>query len=85
MIIESLIVGSSTHSTAWFNNQAFHTPATSIAYMDQAYLRYTTNRNFLMSYHNFPLPRNSTERVQDELLGYVIFADVFSITYYKKQ
>ncbi|XP_076823215.1 phospholipid-transporting ATPase ABCA3-like isoform X1 [Clavelina lepadiformis] len=58
-----------TNATAWFNAQAYHTSATSLAYLDQAYIRMVTQRNFAIRYVNYPLPRNSTQRVEEEQLG----------------
>uniref|UniRef100_H2Z848 ABC transporter domain-containing protein n=1 Tax=Ciona savignyi TaxID=51511 RepID=H2Z848_CIOSA len=59
-----------TKAIAWFNNQAYHTPATTLVYMDQAYIRMVAGMtNFTMQVVNYPLPRNSTNRVQEQLLG----------------
>ena len=58
-----------TNATAWFNAQAYHTSATSLAYLDQAYIRMVTQRNFAIRHVNYPLPRNSTQRVEEEQLG----------------
>ncbi|CAK8673428.1 unnamed protein product [Clavelina lepadiformis] len=60
-----------TNATAWFNAQAYHTSATSLAYLDQAYIRMVTQRNFSIRYVNYPLPRNSTNHVEEQLLGSV--------------
>uniref|UniRef100_H2Z850 ABC transporter domain-containing protein n=1 Tax=Ciona savignyi TaxID=51511 RepID=H2Z850_CIOSA len=58
------------NAIAWFNNQAYHTPATTLVYMDQAYIRMVAGMtNFTMQVVNYPLPRNSTNRVQEQLLG----------------
>nr|XP_018668972.1 ATP-binding cassette sub-family A member 3-like isoform X3 [Ciona intestinalis] len=77
---ENLIAGSfltntatnTSKSIAWFNNQAYHTPASTLLYMDQAYIRMVGDgvyKNFTMEIWNSPLPRNSTNRVQEQLLG----------------
>jgi len=59
-----------SHNIAWFNAQAFHTAATSLAYLDQAYVRLVANRPALtVKLINHPLPRNSTNRVQEQLIG----------------
>uniref|UniRef100_H2Z852 ABC transporter domain-containing protein n=1 Tax=Ciona savignyi TaxID=51511 RepID=H2Z852_CIOSA len=67
------LVSATTNNTkaiAWFNNQAYHTPATTLVYMDQAYIRMVAGMtNFTMQVVNYPLPRNSTNRVQEQLLG----------------
>nr|CAB3219611.1 ATP-binding cassette sub-family A member 3-like [Phallusia mammillata] len=57
-------------NVAWFNDQAYHTPASSLAYMDQAYIRLVTKQpNFTMKLINDPLPRNSTNRIEEQLIG----------------
>ena len=60
----------SSHSVAWFNGQAYHTAPTSLAYLDQAYLRLIAKRPALsLKLTNYPLPRNSTKRIQEQLIG----------------
>uniref|UniRef100_H2Z857 ABC transporter domain-containing protein n=1 Tax=Ciona savignyi TaxID=51511 RepID=H2Z857_CIOSA len=73
LVSASFISNTTTNNTkaiAWFNNQAYHTPATTLVYMDQAYIRMVAGMtNFTMQVVNYPLPRNSTNRVQEQLLG----------------
>ena len=57
-------------SIAWFNNEAYHSIASSLFYLDQAYIRYKTNQSeFTMHVVNEPLPKNTTHRVTEQILG----------------
>jgi len=53
------------NATAWFNNQAFHSIAVSLAAVDNAILRSTLGRNFSLTTINHPLPRTAQESIND--------------------
>lgn len=53
------------HSTAWFNNQAYHSIAVSLAALDAAILRFTLGTNFSLTTINHPLPRTAQESFND--------------------
>nr|CAB3219612.1 ATP-binding cassette sub-family A member 3-like [Phallusia mammillata] len=73
-LISATFTGNETtnsyENVAWFNNQAYHSPATSLSYLDQAFIRFVANRSdFAMKLINSPLPRKTSARVQEELVG----------------
>ena len=50
---------------ALYNAEAFHVAATSLMYMDQAYIRHTSDRNnFNLRVVNWPLPRQVDNKVE---------------------
>lgn len=51
--------------TAWFNNQAYHSIAVSVAAVDTAILRSTLGKNFSLTTINHPLPRTAQESIND--------------------
>ena len=56
---------------ALYNAEAFHVAATSLMYMDQAYLRYISGRdNFNLQVVNSPLPRNTNGRIEESGFRY---------------
>ena len=55
-------------ATAYFNDQAFHSPAISLHALSVSLLRYITNNtNYFISVVNHPLPRTEHEKVKDQL------------------
>ena len=53
---------------AYFNDQAFHSPAISMHTLTNALLQYITNNtNYSLSVLNHPLPRTEHEKVTDEM------------------
>lgn len=60
-------------SIAWFNAEGYHSTANTLLYANQAYLRWQLNDSkFSLDVSNHPLPRNSSNRVEEQLIGYVI-------------
>ena len=53
------------NATAWFNNQAFHSIAVSLAAADNAILRFILGTNFSLTTINHPLPRTAQESIND--------------------
>lgn len=54
--------------TAYFNNQAFHTPAISVAILANALLQYMTNSSSsYLQVTNHPLPRTVHDKIRDEM------------------
>ncbi|PFX17779.1 ATP-binding cassette sub-family A member 3 [Stylophora pistillata] len=51
--------------TAWFNNQAYHSIAVSLAAADNAILRATLGSNYSLMTVNHPLPRTAKESAND--------------------
>lgn len=51
--------------TAWFNNQAYHSIAVSLAAADNAILRATLGSNYSLTTVNHPLPRTAKESAND--------------------
>ena len=59
---------SSFTATAFFNDQAFHSPAISLLTLANALLRYVTNNtNYFLHVINHPLPRTEHVKVNDEM------------------
>ncbi|XP_039258738.2 phospholipid-transporting ATPase ABCA3-like isoform X1 [Styela clava] len=57
-------------TVAWFNAQGWHSSANTLLYADQAYIRWKLNNTgFDLDVSNHPLPRNSSARVQEQLVG----------------
>ena len=56
---------SSVNVTAWFNNQAYHSIAVSLAAADAAILRNTLGTNYTLTTMNHPLPRTAEEKLDD--------------------
>lgn len=54
-------------TTAFFNNQAYHTPGMTLAVLANASLKYFTNMSYSMTTVNHPLPRTLNDKAQDEL------------------
>jgi len=53
-----------------FNNQAFHTPAIALKYLDEAYIRYTYKQsNISIQITNHPLPLTTQENTKLSVLG----------------
>ena len=51
--------------TAWFNNEAYHTPGISVNLLSNTLLQaYTSNKTNKISTINFPLPPNSAQKNQ---------------------
>jgi len=53
------------NATGWFNNQAYHSIAVSLAAADNAILRSTLGTNFSLTTINHPLPRTAQESISD--------------------
>ena len=51
--------------TAWFNNQAYHSIAVSLAAADQGILRNQVGTDYSITTVNHPLPRTALEKVND--------------------
>ncbi|KAJ8317951.1 hypothetical protein KUTeg_003042 [Tegillarca granosa] len=59
---------SSLNATAYFNDQAYHSPAISFATLSNAILRYVTNSSrYDLTVVNHPLPRTDMEKLNDEI------------------
>ncbi|XP_071106304.1 phospholipid-transporting ATPase ABCA3-like [Haliotis cracherodii] len=57
-----------SNATAYFQNQAYHSPAIALATVASAVLQYITNdSSYSMEVTNHPLPRTDMNRVNDEL------------------
>ena len=56
---------SSVNVTAWFNNQAYHSIAVSLAAADQGILRNQVGTDYSITTVNHPLPRTALEKVND--------------------
>ena len=56
---------SSVNATAWFNNQAYHSIAVSLAAVDTGILRSVLGPNVTMTTINHPLPRTAQEKIND--------------------
>ena len=56
---------SSVNVTAWFNNQAYHSIAVSLAAADAAILRSTLGTRFTLTTVNHPLPRTAEGKIND--------------------
>ena len=67
LVISSLLFPrlSSVNVTAWFNNQAYHSIAVSLAAADQGILRHKLNKSYSITTVNHPLPRTALEKVND--------------------
>ena len=53
-----------------FNNQAYHTPAIAVKYIDEAYIRYRYNQSDIsITVTNIPLPLTTKENLMMSLLG----------------
>ena len=76
-----------TDATAFFNNQAFHTPGITLNALDNAILKYVSNNSdAVISTTNHPLPRTVTEKVQDQLTqgfegGVISFNMLFGMSF----
>ena len=55
----------SVNVTAWFNNQAYHAIAVSLAAADAGILRSVLGKNVSMTTVNHPLPRTAQESIND--------------------
>ena len=55
----------SVNVTAWFNNQAYHAIAVSLAAADAGLLRSVLGKNVSMTTVNHPLPRTAQESIND--------------------
>lgn len=55
----------SVNVTAWFNNQAYHSIAVSLAAADNAILRAALGSNYTLTTVNHPLPRTAKESAND--------------------
>ncbi|CAH3162242.1 unnamed protein product [Porites evermanni] len=65
--------------TAWFNNQAYHAIAVSLAAADGGILRSVLGKNVSMTTVNHPLPRTAQESINDlqrNILGFQISSSV---------
>lgn len=61
----SFVFLSLVNVTAWFNNQAYHSIAVSLAAADAAILRSTLGTNVSLTTINHPLPRTAKESIDD--------------------
>jgi ATP-binding cassette subfamily A (ABC1) protein 3 len=55
-----------TSATAYFNNQAYHSPGMTLNVLNNAVLKYFTQKEAVITTINHPLPRGVKERVDDE-------------------
>ncbi|MBN3289285.1 ABCA3 protein, partial [Polypterus senegalus] len=69
-------------ATAFFNNQGYHTPATSLLLLDNAIYRMIAGPNASISAENHPQPRNVSETARDQLTeGQTGFAIAINLMY----
>uniref|UniRef100_A0A7N8XHA7 ATP-binding cassette, sub-family A (ABC1), member 3b n=1 Tax=Mastacembelus armatus TaxID=205130 RepID=A0A7N8XHA7_9TELE len=54
-------------ATAYFNNEAYHTPATALMMVDNALFRLLAGPNASIQTGNYPMPRNLSEIAQSQL------------------
>lgn len=62
-------------TTCYFNDQAYHSPAISLLYADNALLKYFVDNTFSFSVTNHPLPRTLAEKV-NLIFFYMVFAKI---------
>ncbi|KAJ3601486.1 hypothetical protein NHX12_032454 [Muraenolepis orangiensis] len=55
-------------ATAYFNNEAYHTPATALMMVDNALFRLLAGPNASIHTSNYPMPRNLSEVAQSQLM-----------------
>lgn len=67
--------------TAWFNNQAYHSIAVSLAAADNAILRAALGSNYTLTTVNHPLPRTAKESANDLQRNGVGFNVAFNILF----
>ena len=69
-----------TNLTGWFNNEAYHTPATAVNVLTNTLLQYYTNEQHEIRTVNHPLPRAINNQLEQEINTSTIFA--FLVSFY---
>lgn len=64
-------MGERTVVTALFNNQAYHSPATALAIVDNLLFKLLCGRRASITVSNFPQPRSALQAAKDQFNEYV--------------
>lgn len=66
-------VGERTVITTLFNNQAYHSPATALAIVDNLLFKMLCGPGASLTVSNYPQPRSSLQAAKDQFSEYVYF------------
>ncbi|XP_041362406.1 phospholipid-transporting ATPase ABCA3-like [Gigantopelta aegis] len=75
--------GKKTKVVAYFNNQAYHSPAITLASMASAFIRFIANNSMVdFEMSNHPLPRSNASKLNDEMTqGFQGFMLAFNVCF----